>query len=332
MLAVQLLAVGAVPSSSEPTSLQDLTPIERRIYQNHQQGSTAQDRATSPLPADPNRVVITIPPSDTDPKIDKYVKDHYVMFNHAVRPNEKLFLWLPGSYGRPIDNQYILDLAASNGYRAIGLEYYNIPPVISICVEVPDIACSTRVREERLTGTDTSPEVDVSTADSILNRFTKLLVYLQTHYPKDGWHQFLQDGKPNWSKIVLGGHSQGSGMAAFMAKRFAVARVVLFSGPADYSRPAHQLADWLRQPSATPPECWYGLYHAKEKAARAFNLAYSLLGLLPSHIRVVELAPRTNEVLSDDPYHGSVIGDRVTPLDANGRPAYREVWSFLIGR
>src|SRR6266566_5654714 len=39
---------------------------------------------------------------------------------------------------------------------------------------------------------------------------------------------------PKWGRIVLAGQSQGAGMAAFIAKRQAAARVILFSSPWDF--------------------------------------------------------------------------------------------------
>ena len=68
---------------------------------------------------------------------------------------------------------------------------------------------------------------------------------------------------PKWGRIVLAGQSQGAGMAAFIAKRQAAARVILFSSPWDFvvsDGNARRLAAWISAPSKTPPERWFGGY------------------------------------------------------------------------
>ena len=75
---------------------------------------------------------------------------------------------------------------------------------------------------------------------------------------------------PNWSKIILAGHSQGAGHAAYIAMMLPVPvrRVLMFSGPEDYdSTSAKPTADvtgrspvpWLTQSSTTPLSSFWGL-------------------------------------------------------------------------
>jgi len=57
---------------------------------------------------------------------------------------------------------------------------------------------------------------------------------------------------PKWGRIVLAGQSQGAGMAAFIAKRQAAARVILFSSPWDFvvsDGNARRLAPGSRRPA-----------------------------------------------------------------------------------
>ena len=59
-------------------------------------------------------------------------------------------------------------------------------------------------------------------------------------------------------------------MAAFIAQREKVARVILFSSPWDFqvtSGHVRTLAPWISGHSKTPPERWYGGYHEREKTA-----------------------------------------------------------------
>ncbi len=151
--------------------------------------------------------------------------------------------------------------------------------------------------------------------------------------PGDGWGAYLANGAPDWSRIAVAGHSQGGGMAAFLAKRTKVARVILFSGPADFVLPGRQPAPWLAAPSATPGERWYGLYHREERLASLLQQAYGVLGLSPDHIRVLSLAPGGTAGVGGfpDAYHVSVVADRLTPRASDGSPAYAADWAFLLG-
>jgi hypothetical protein len=157
-------------------------------------------------------------------------------------------------------------------------------------------------------------------ADSIINRLTKLLAFLEEKHPGEGWGNYLANGAPNWSRIAVGGHSQGADMAALIAKRTLVPRVVLFSSPFDTYSDARQLAPWILAASATPADRWYGAYHQP----------YEALGLEASHVRVFDRDPEKS--CQTNCNHSSTASDRATPLAQAGFPAYSEDWAFLIGQ
>jgi len=58
----------------------------------------------------------------------------------------------------------------------------------------------------------------------------KLLQYLVTEYPDEGWEPFYYAGEPAWNKVTLSGHSQGGGFAAYIAASERVARVARIFG------------------------------------------------------------------------------------------------------
>jgi hypothetical protein len=117
------------------------------------------------------------------------------------------------------------------------------------------------------------------------------LTALASQYPTEGWERYLVNGAPNWPTIALTGQSQGAGMAAFIAKRVALARVILSSSPWDHASPSGRLAPWLSEASATPPQRWYGVYHAEEQMAGMLARAYATLQVPDSHIRVLDIVP-----------------------------------------
>lgn len=136
----------------------------------------------------------------------------------------------------------------------------------------------------------TSQRSDVSGGDSVVHRLICLLDYLAHQPPGVGtldpgyWSQFLVTGLrarnspyllpssgytvpayPDWSRIVLAGHSQGGGNAAFLAMTLPqpLRRVVLFSAPQDAVAAPDgsglQPAQWLLAPSRTPMQRFIGL-------------------------------------------------------------------------
>jgi acetyl esterase/lipase len=63
-------------------------------------------------------------------------------------------------------------------------------------------------------------------------------------------------------KLILTGHSQGGGHAAFWAMRASVERVVMLSSPDDTG--LFGTASWIRRTSATPLDRYWGIRHESE--------------------------------------------------------------------
>jgi dienelactone hydrolase len=334
-----LQAVWWLALSSAATAQDEASPaLLRRVIEMHGRQSTAAGRERSPLPPDPGRVVHLVRPRDTDPGISGFLQDHYAITYRNRPRNGRLFLFFPGTFGRPQSNQLLLDRAAQNGYLALGLEYVNTTndparaAVKNLCGDDPDPACAGNVRQERLWGEDASPKVAVSRADSAVNRASKALEWLQREYPGEGWGRFLTgDGSVDWARVAVGGHSQGGGMAAYLAKQVEVARVCLFSAGVDFSPAQRGFAAWLKQPGVTPAGRFYGMVHRQESGYRAIAGGYALLGLAAGSIRIVSLAPAKSVTLGGGE-HGSTAVDASTPKDAQGLPLFSEVWDFVIGR
>ncbi len=280
-----------------------------------------------------DRAVYSVAPNEADPGIQRYLQRSLIVFDRAARAPVPLLLYLEGTGGNAAGARAFFDLAVDLGYRVISLSYNNEPAAMQACAGNPDPACSANFRQRRLFGDPTPSPADDQPAESIVNRLTRLLQFLDRNHPGEGWGAYLANGAPDWNQIAVAGHSQGAGMAAFLAKRARVRRVILLSGPVDYVRPGRQPAPWLGAPSATQVERWYGLYHQEEKFALLLEAAYRVLGLASDHIRVLSLplggAAGARGI--SDPFHVSVVADRLTPRAPDGRPAYAADWAFLIG-
>jgi hypothetical protein len=236
-----------------------------------------------------------------------------------------LMIFLAGTNGRPTGGLAVLQTMAQQGYRAIGLEYDDSPAVMQVCPATPRPDCAAKFREMRIWGTGGSVDVSNPVEESISARLIALLDTLAKRHPAENWDAYLTAAHElNWSRIAVSGLSQGAGMAAFIAKKESVPRVVLFSSPIDGlgSLRNRRLAPWLHWPSATPPDRWYAERNSREPFNNALEESYPELGIPKDHIRVfdLDLPPGFDR---NDPmsYHGVNIRDE----------RYVPQWKFLVG-
>ncbi|MDB4913373.1 MAG: hypothetical protein JWM95_1017 [Gemmatimonadetes bacterium] len=269
-------------------------------------------------------------PESTDSSIHRFNEPHYIVFEKATSSAAPLLVFMPGTGGKPERTSDFSDVAAHQGYRVIGLEYVDEPAVAQVCPRSPDTSCSEKVRQKRIYGDDVTGVIDDRPSESIVNRLVKVLVALDLQHPADGWSGYLENGKPKWSRIAVSGLSQGAGMAAYIAQKALVHRVVLFSSPWDNYGPQQTLAHWVKDGHGeTPPERWFAAVHQKEQTAPLIARAYMALGIPSSQIRVLTLEPAVKN--GGNPYHASVVGNGATPRAPDGRPAYLDDWKFLLG-
>ena len=266
----------------------------------------------------------------SDSTFHPVVGSHYVVFD-STRPSSTslLLLFLPATNATPAETSEFEDEAATGGYRVIGLRYRDVPGVMDACPHAsPD--CPERIRQQRVFGDLATGTEGNGPSQSIVHRLTALLTELDRAHPEDGWKEYLDDGHPRWRRVAVAGLSQGAGMAAFIAQREAVARVILFSGPFDNYGVGDSVASWLRKGhGATETDHWYAAYHARERMARVIERSYAALRIPQAHIRVL-----TRDDLPKTPsstYHLSVVSNGATPRRADGRPAYLRDWLFLLG-
>ena len=274
--------------------------------------------------------VYRIVPSSIDSTVHRFDAAHLVVFDRAAKTDAPLLVFLPGTGGRPENTSAFSAVAARQGYRVIGLAYVDEPAVQQICPREPDPDCAEKVRRKRIFGDDVTGLIDDRPNESIVSRLTTLLVALDRAHPDEGWSRYLSDGKPDWTRIAVSGLSQGAGMAAYIAQRTAVARVILFSSPWDNYGRFHTIAPWVRRGhGATPAERWYAAYHRNENTADLIARAYGALQIPRDHIHVFTLEPARR--VSDNPFHPSVVGNAATPRAADGTPAYADEWRAMLG-
>ncbi len=292
----------------------------------------------------------TVEPRTTDPDItwapatDPQLAFHNIWLDPSARRDGKLFVFMPGTRNVPASWQHLGSAAARLGYYVIGLMYQNEVEVVGVCTGSSDRNCSGSMRLEILDGIDRSTFVNVTPANSIDNRLTKLLVYLDRQFPDEEWSRFLNHGEPRWSRIVISGQSQGAGEAALIGTLRHVNRVVMFSGPPDARVPDE--ADAWVSIGATPAAKYFALFHDRDRLVagiRANLTAFDMerfgtpiqaeLSESPyggAHILFTDLKPTLGYDAPNAP-HQSTAKDNNTPLDPEGTPLLLDAWRYLLG-
>ena len=270
----------------------------------------------------------TIKPSEADARITQFNEANAIL-RPAKMEGAPLALFLPGTNGFPLNTTRLVQFIAGQGYRVIDLEYVDVPAVGQVCPRDPDRDCSAKFRAMRIYGeraTEGKDPVTNPEYDSIVSRLTALLHELDKRHPAEHWGAYLTaDGKPDWAKILVTGLSQGAGMAAFIAKREKVLRVVCFSSPVDFTGGGakQSFAPWLKLPSATPVDRWYLVRNSREPLGPLLVQSYPLLGVPADHIFVFTRdLPRGVDPKGGEAYHGAGIKD----------PGYAPEWQVLFGK
>ncbi len=302
---------------------------------------SASGSAPSPgAEVDPGTTVTrTVVPSATSARIEPTIGDHFVAIGPASRRVGRLFLFYPGTGGRPDQYSFLIRRAALLGYHAIGLAYSNFDSInFDICPGQPP-SCHELTRLEILLGVEsgyTPPEVDPDNA--AFNRLVQLLLYLDSRYPDEGWRAYLDAGDmPTWGHITFGGHSQGGGHAAMTARLNPVDRALLFG--------ATEPAEWTSSTFATPAGRFFAFAHTREQSFVPITRSWENIGL-PGTLTSVDgaLAPfggshRLSTSVAGcrgNPadrgyYHNCPVVDEFVPFGADGiTPVFQPVWDYLL--
>lgn len=192
-----------------------------------------------------------VKPVQTDPNYAPTEDSSAVSRNTRFQLN-KLFLFIGGTGSSSSTDYNALRLHSANlGFDFINLSYPNNVAAASLA-NSSDSMVFNKYRQEVCFGTPVSTDVTIDSLNSIYTRTLKLIQYLNLTYPTENWGQYLATSTSlDWSKIIVGGHSQGSGHACYLAKQYLVDRVLMFSGPNDYSNTFSNSANWLRQVGVT---------------------------------------------------------------------------------
>lgn len=287
-------------------------------------------------------------PQETDSRIDTDLEAHYVAHNPSVTPRNQLFLFLPGTGAVPRLYQEICNLAADLGYHVVNLNYPNSQAVGTLCGGLnADLDCYGKVRLEVIDGIDRTSLVNVNRANSIENRLIRLLLYLHSRRPGDGWGQYLSpDNSLKWTVLVVGGHSQGGGHAGLLGRYHSTSRVIMLAAM-DFNTRANALANWIAlpatTPNATPADRFFGFAHQRDELINYTILstrAWPAYGMnsYGGIVNVDHTPPpyanshslNSNIDIPADYFHSSIAADPRLVRQPDGAPIYRPVWEYLL--
>jgi len=249
-----------------------------------------------------------------------------------------------GTFDSPNSTKLFPSLAANHGFKAISLKYPNLISASQLCRDSGDVDCYTKFHEELIYGTDDLEGLDVNASESIYNRILKLLIFLDGEFPSEGWDVFLtSDLDVAWNNIVLSGHSQGGGHAAYLGKNHQVDRVITFASPNEFSGFFQAPAPWLSDEGETTDDRFYAFANIFDDVVEyeeqylcwdalnmtsygdTLNVDQAMCPFNNTHLLF------TSQTSEQDlkPNHSLMIIDDFTPIE-NGKPVFESVWEYLL--
>ncbi|WP_214072976.1 hypothetical protein [Mucilaginibacter sp. dw_454] len=281
--------------------------------------------ATLNLSAQPN--IIKVMPSATNAAIKDLHGEHIATWYKGKPDAHKLVLMIAGTNGVAARTITLDTILSSMGYHVIALDYPNSLEAVKLANN-PDVQAFDNYRLESLTGKPVSDAIEVDSANSILNRFDNVLNYLIKNDPAGNWKQFVKNGKPVWEKIIPAGNSQGAGHAAYIGKMYKVDRVLMFSGPQDYSKSFNAPAPWQAKKGATNASRYFAFLHYKDPYNVHLQLENCKTLMETATIDSVSIKPLTpvvskNHILVTDVETPNPHGSTTTPQ-------FKYVWQYML--
>ncbi len=274
----------------------------------------------------------TVAPNSTDNDYESDEKEHYIFYNNESNVN-KLLLFVGGTYSKPESYGTFCNHAAKLGCHVISISYPNNVAAASL-KESTDLYAFDNYRDELCFGNPVSDAVEIDELNCIVTRATKLLIHLSTQYPTQNWGQYLIDGNaPDWSKIIIAGHSQGSGHACYIAKSNVVNRVLMFSGPNDYSTHFGAPGNWLSTVGVTPTSSQYAFLHINDEVVPYERQLANIraIGLISAVDSTTLMDNLTGAYEDKNAFHTAIaaISEHGATLGGNWR--LPNFWTYLLG-
>lgn len=325
-LACSFTAMDSTSATASPTRESDLIPASP--------GQASDSTPTAPY-------CRNLLPGETNPDITQWNEPHIVCTPGETNARGELFIFLPGTGATPEYYTHLMDAAAEAGMHVIALRYPNDRSAnIQICPHDPDDDCHEKVRREITRGVDVSDNVSVNAENSVEGRLQSALTHLAAQAPDEGWGEYLYGDSILWESIVLSGHSQGGGHAAYIAYQHRVHHIVAFAW-VDVRK--GELAPWLLDTAPqTPADSWFLFWHKQDTiVARHQTTLMTALGMdnFGAPVVVDDSTPpysNSHALIATHPApdgelaHNTYVVDKALVFDQDGEPIYKTAWQYLL--
>ncbi|HTM47021.1 MAG TPA: hypothetical protein VL137_18820 [Polyangiaceae bacterium] len=258
---------------------------------------------TRPIAVSDDRPTPTVAfyPQDADPNaVTWYPTQQVARFERSVAgqllPVRAKLVVLLNGVGNAAGPTDVGQWLSNRGFHTFAVDYDNLNSVRLLADSVPGdgLPGAVEAYSEIIDGVDTSPNVTVPRADSVLGRLDSALPYLDSVDPGADWGYYLNpDGSARLTDVIFYGYSFGAATATVLGKRYRVARVVATAGPR--YNPAVSV-EWEASPSVTPLDRFYGIVGALDPDVAEMRTTIAGLGWPGDFVDVTSAAP---------PYGGS---------------------------
>lgn len=268
----------------------------------------------------------SISPSLNDARIRQAKGPHLALFDESVPANHFLLIAIGGTNSTPTQYLDVLRVAAGLGYDVLSVDYPN-EVISTVCRErSKELDCYDNYRAEIVLGQPVSSIVQVDVQNSILNRIQDLLTTVVRQDPAR-WSVYIENGQVNWSRVVLAGHSQGSGHAVYLSKMFSVQAVIMTGGPQDYLTQTGPV-NWIQKPGQTESSRYFSFLHRDDFFGSDSQIFLARLLLGNSAAPLV----RVQDTVADDVTAHIILSELQTadPHNALLRPIYPNIWTHIF--
>jgi len=166
--------------------------------------------------------------------------DHFVIIPNGQKV-KKVMIYLPGTANQPeLSSCLLQSVSQTLDYPTIGLSYayLNSRDISYMCASSGDqINCLDAQHKDAIDGGNYGHLKmmwgPIAPENSITARLVKLLKLLDEQNSGMGWSSLYTGDEPNWDKIIVMGHGQGAGHAAYLGQTKSLLGAVMISGPQD---------------------------------------------------------------------------------------------------
>lgn len=283
---------------------------------------------------------ILVKPSVTDNKIITFTEDHHkIFYKNNVNP-KGLLVYLPASFHLTSSAESFCHTGANAGYVVISLAYPGTNILYDACAHNTTLTCFEDIHREIIDGKNYNLSLKIDSTEGILYRLKALLNYLKLNDKNINWLEYFDENENvKLVNTTWAGHSDAAGRVAVLAKYNTVKRVILLSGPKDFSEHFYVPPIWMNTGVwKTDKSNMYSFSHGQDdyliqqeiwdslgikKFGKTVNIGQVNYPYNNTHQLI------TTETVAVGDRHYCTVVDNITPM-REGIPIFEPVWKYLL--